>query len=213
MWVLNAGCPAKGRVSALHSYDPSANAWTELANAPEPGRGGTALASTMISNHNVLLRFGGFAGYELGEDNAIDIYTIDYNTWRTCHPSADPTYGLPGARSVHGFVGIHPSPESSGRPSSPIAILFYGERDASNLGHAGAGTFWNDVWVLYGNATDGGDFAWRKARVEGESPEARGWFPCAAWYESGKTKVVFQGGLLGSNERSSELWVLDVNEV
>ena len=48
-----------------------------MADAPDPGRGGTALANVTIDGKDVLLRFGGFAGYELGSDHVLDIYDIE----------------------------------------------------------------------------------------------------------------------------------------
>lgn len=99
-----------------------------------------------------------------------------------------------------------------------MAILYHGERDASSLGHAGAGSFWDDVWLLKCRADDVAvgmrDWQWEKVQVESdENPEGRGWFPSAVWFDGdeGKPKVVLYGGLLSSNERSGELWVLDVD--
>ena len=135
----------------------------------------------------------------------LDIYTISTDTWRTVIPSPDPTQGYPGPRSVHGFV-----PFQSKLNPAAVALLYHGERDASTLGHAGAGTFWDDIWLL---EHKGGNLSWKKVEITEDrtNPEGRGWIPSASYVdEHGETKVVMFGGLLSSNERSDELWVLEV---
>lgn len=155
----------------------------------------------------MLLRFAGFAGHQLGEDHAVDIYDIASNTWRTVTPTPDPSHGHPGPRSVHGFVGF-----SSPAHPTAVALLYHGEREASALGHAGAGKFWNDVWLLHGDSGEEGTLKWERVAVLGDSPEGRGWFPCASWVDdSATTRVVLFGGLLSSNERSDELWALEIS--
>eukprot|EP01117_Protostelium_nocturnum_P015164 TRINITY_DN5846_c0_g1_i1.p1 TRINITY_DN5846_c0_g1~~TRINITY_DN5846_c0_g1_i1.p1 ORF type:complete len:359 (-),score=125.89 TRINITY_DN5846_c0_g1_i1:389-1465(-) len=208
---IHAGCLAQGRTSNLHSFSPSENRWRSLADAPEPGRGGTGLTTVKLNDKEFLLRWGGFAGYELGADNHLDVYDIASNEWKTYVPKADELNGTPGPRSVHGFV-------SAKGDGGQIAVLFYGERDASSLGHAGAGTFWDDVWVLLfeepvkDSDNSSGGFSWKKANVRsGESfPSERGWFACSSWKEGSQEKIVMHGGLLPSNDRSSELWVLEI---
>ena len=238
---IHAGCPTSGRLSTLDSFDLTTKAWVSLAPAPPPERGGTVLA--LVNNlkgleGSAILRFGGqpyhipipsvllttfhftlhpgFAGYELPLDNALDIYSTVSNTWRTVVPSPDSTYGHPGPRSVHGFV-----PFSSPSPAlkDAVALLYHGEKDASKLGHAGAGVFWDDVWLLMSTPTASGanafgGFAWKKVDVLGnaeEKPEGRGWFASACLIDSdGTTKAIMFGGLLHNNERSEEGWVLEI---
>ncbi|KAA1475183.1 galactose oxidase [Dentipellis sp. KUC8613] len=221
---IHAGCPAAGRLGTLHAFDLRTRTWAQLAPAPGPARGGTALAPTTLRDgRTVFVRFGGFAGHELPapSDSAggtIDIYDPRADSWHTLTPAPDAVHGVPGARSVHGLVG-----GSGGR-----ALLWYGEREASALGHAGAGAFWGDVWVLEsgigGGAGEGegeGEgrgWAWRRAEVRAADegvgvPEARGWFAGAAWEaeeESGAMRAVMHGGLVGSNERRGDLWLLEV---
>lgn len=156
------------------------------------------------------IRHIGFAGYEVGNDHSLDIYNISSDTWQIVVPAPDSTHGYPGARSVHGFV-----PFQSKSNSSAVALLYHGEREASKVGHAGAGMFWDDVWLLDYFTPEGknGEFQWRKvgAAVGGEMPEGRGWFPSASYVgEDGETKAVMFGGLLASNQRSEELWVLEI---
>jgi hypothetical protein len=150
-------------------------------------------------------RHAGFAGYELGADHTLDIYTISTNTWRTVLPTPDSVHGYPGPRSVHGFVPF----QSKSNPAA-IALVYHGERDASTLGHAGAGTFWDDIWLL---EHKDGNLSWKRVDIpEGaQKPEGRGWFPSASYVdEHGNTKVAMFGGLLSSNERNDELWMLEV---
>lgn len=147
----------------------------------------------------------GFAGYQLGSDNLLDVYNIAANTWSSTVPEADPSYGRPGPRSVHGLVGFQSAKFPNAR-----AVLYHGESEASDLGHAGAGSFWSDVWFLEEKSTGAETLHWKCVLVEGAGPAGRGWFPSAAWTDEGETKVILQGGLLSSNERSDELWSLEV---
>jgi hypothetical protein len=142
---LHAGCPTSGRLSTLHSYDIPSETWSQLATAPEPGRGGTVLAAlpssadpTAPAQH--LIRFGGFAGYELGPENGggLDVYHIARNEWVTAKPKPDGER-QPDKRSVHGLVGIY-KPINDGQ-EIVRALLFSGEKGPAppELGHAGAG--------------------------------------------------------------------------
>ncbi|KAI0660617.1 galactose oxidase [Cubamyces menziesii] len=215
---IHAGCPETGRLGTLHAFDVQTRAWEALAPAPEPGRGGTGLVATAVagSNRALLLRYGGFCGHELPTAaGTLDIYSIAENQWHTIQPAPDLAYGSPGPRSVYGF-----SPFQSRSPAlaDAVAILYHGERDASSLGHAGAGTFWHDVWLLM--RTGGDDdilsgWAWRKVEIangDGHTPEGRGWFAPASWVDpDGNTRVVLFGGLLSSNTRSDELWELQLD--
>ncbi|KZT27147.1 hypothetical protein NEOLEDRAFT_158727 [Neolentinus lepideus HHB14362 ss-1] len=206
---IHAGCPEKGRLSTLYSFDVETLSWKLLAPGPEPGRGGTTLAAASLKEHgDVLLRFGGFAGHELPTDLSLDIYIITEDVWRTVVPVPDPEFRRPGPRSVHGFTSFR---SKSPALSDAVAVLYHGEGEASDLGHAGAGNFYNDVWLLLDSA---GGLAWKKVS-NGESgeaiPEGRGWFPSVSWVkENRETTVVLFGGLLTSNERSDELWALQI---
>lgn len=109
---------------------------------------------------------------------------------------------------MHGFVGFsHP------KWPSAVALLYHGEQAPSTHGHAGAGSFWDDVWLLQAGKETGGNggLGWKFVPVEG-GPEGRGWFPSASYTdEGGLTRVVLHGGLLSSNARSDELWLLEIN--
>ncbi|KAF9223076.1 galactose oxidase [Gyrodon lividus] len=221
---VHAGCPASGRLATLHAYDLNTNKWKKCADAPAEPRGGTAIAAVIILSENsgereeVIIRFGGFAGHELpkvseGAAPPLDIYTPSTNTWTTVCPAADPENGFPGPRSVHGLVPFT-SPVSLGSKPVPVALLHHGERDASSLGHAGAGQFWDDAWLLLATPRESSvsaDLHWKKLQVIGTNkPEPRGWFPSASYVSEGQTRIVLTGGLLSSNERSGEVWVGDV---
>jgi hypothetical protein len=149
----------------------------------------------------------GFAGRELGEDNALDIYTISSDTWSTVQPRPDPNNGIPGPRSVHGFVGL------SNAHTPALAILFYGELEPSSTGHAGAGKFWDDIWVLASDPDHESGVSWfRIDSYSGLKPESCGWFPSASWVDSkDKSVIVLHGGLLSSNQRSIETYLLQID--
>ena len=49
--------------------------------------------------------------------------------------------------------------------SVPVALLYYGEKAPSSLGHAGAGEFWDDVWVLL--AHPDAKAQWKKLNLTG----------------------------------------------
>ncbi|KAI0639962.1 galactose oxidase [Trametes polyzona] len=211
---IHAGCPDTGRLSTLHAFDISERLWKILAPAPEPGRGGTCLvAVTLAASQEVLLRYGGFSGFELPTAaGTIDVYSVAEDKWSTVEPSPDPSHGFPGPRSVHGFTSFRSKAPSL---SSAVALLYQGERDASSLGHAGAGTFWDDAWVLSKEAGDDllSGWQWHKVDVgQTNIPEGRGWFSPASWVDpEGDTRVLMFGGLLSSNTRSDELWELRVD--
>lgn len=200
---VHAGCPAAGRLSDLYrlSLASPKPVWTKLADAPGPGRGGTVLG--VIPGLSSFVRWGGFAGYELG--GPLDIYHVPTNTWY----SVDVAGEQPAKRSVHALVGLRGAPRSDGI----VALMLFGEGEASDLGHAGAGKFHDDAWALVKapstELTEG--WSWEKLTIpEGTSkPQARGWFAADAWADG---KVVFQGGLNTDNERLSDAWILEVEK-
>lgn len=64
------------------------------------------------------------------------------------------------------------------------------------------------MWLL---EESGGDLVWKYVEVPGEGPEGRGWFPSASYTnENGVTQIILQGGLLTTNQRSDELWLLEI---
>lgn len=130
-----------------------------------------SVSPTFSNRELIVKRHAGFAGVELpqvtdGAPPPLDIYTPSTNTWSTVHPAPDPDHGFPGPRSVHGLVPFTTSIRTNTSASVPIALLHHGERDASSLGHAGAGAFWDDAWLLLATPTLP-TLQWKKLRVDG----------------------------------------------
>jgi hypothetical protein len=146
-----------------------------------------------------------FAGHEL---DLFDIYDVRGDAWRAVLPAPDPEHGSPGARSVYGLV-----PFVSSRYPRSLALMYHGERGPSALGHAGAGEFWDDVWMIEAGAEGEPELSWKYVQVSTDkaAPAPRGWFPSASWEDGEETKVALYGGLLSSNDRSNELWLLEID--
>ena len=90
-------------------------------------------------------------------------------------------------------------------------MIFGGEVDPSNIGHAGAGDFASDVvsFDLDGNLLAPPSVTGTPAG----SAEARGWGAMAASAASGRTVAVMFGGLAGNDEnpkRLDDTWALVV---
>jgi len=47
---VHAGCPEKGRLSDFWAFKVSTQAWTQLASAPDPPRGGASMCDTLHAN-------------------------------------------------------------------------------------------------------------------------------------------------------------------
>lgn len=119
----------------------------------------------------ILTAHVGFAGVELpqvadGTPPPLDIYTPSTNTWSTVYPGSDLDHGFPGPRSVHGLVPFTTNTHINTSNVVPIALLHHGERGASSLGHAGAGDFWDDMWLLLATPTLS-TLQWKKLRIDG----------------------------------------------
>ncbi|KAK9900796.1 kelch repeat protein [Cystobasidium minutum MCA 4210] len=189
---IHAGCPASGRTSDLWSFDIESRTWTKLPEAPEPPRGGPGLTYAL----GKLWRYGGFDGKnELGGQlDYIDVSGGDAATeWKSVKFSEGQ---YPGARSVTGLQVVHVK-------DKPYLVAYLGERDTSNLGHAGAGVFWGDIWSLA--LTKQGEIEadkWVKCEIENaENMPERGWFASDL---VGKDKILVYGGLNARNERESD---------
>jgi N-acetylneuraminic acid mutarotase len=185
---VHAGCPAKGRLGDLWSFDVKAGSWKRLADAPGPARGGTSLAYSQ----GRLWRMNGFDGkVELG--GTIDVYDIATDRWETITYDADGKTG-PTARSVCALLAL----DVNGKPS---LVTLFGESDPSNLGHAGAGNMLGDVWLF-----DIHSKQWRAVETEGMVPPPRGWFDADVL--EGRTAILVTGGLKATNERLDDAWIL-----
>ncbi|KAF8436627.1 hypothetical protein L210DRAFT_1059974 [Boletus edulis BED1] len=144
---IHAGCPASGRLATLHAYDLATHTWYKIADAPARPRGGTAISAVSLTPDSelVLIRFGGFASFQLpqvtqGTPPPLHIYTPSTDTWSIVYPAPDPEHDFPRARSVHGLVSFMTTTVATPE-RIPVALLYQGERDASSLGHTGLASF------------------------------------------------------------------------
>jgi hypothetical protein len=186
---VHAGCPEKGRLSDLWSFDLESLTWAELPPAPPPARGGTSIAFC----GDKLYRMHGFDGnHEQG--GAIDVFDVDSCTWSTTAFPPDGRHG-PEPRSVSALVAIN----TGGRD---LLVTLFGERDPSSLGHAGAGKMLADVWAFDLERKE-----WIKIEPRGDAPVARGWFGTDVMQDkAGHLAVVVHGGLAEDNSRLGDVW-------
>lgn len=192
---LHAGCPDEGRLSDLWAFQLSMRRWISLADAPDPPRGGTSIA--FCPEIERLYRMNGFDG-KTEQGGNLDVYNPETDCWTSIAYHADGIEG-PEARSVSALLCVTIA-------SQPWLLTLFGERDPSNLGHAGAGKMLSDVW-----AWDVKGEAWTRVENTGlESPECRGWFAADLL---GDHSVVVQGGLNEANERLGDVWVGKLEQV
>ncbi|KIY02700.1 uncharacterized protein Z520_01165 [Fonsecaea multimorphosa CBS 102226] len=190
---LHAGCPEKGRLCDLWSFQIEDRVWNRLADAPEPARGGPSIAFA----GGKLYRMNGFDG-KTEQGGNVDIYDVANDIWTTVPYGADGRSG-PTARSVGCLVPTRVSEQS-------VLVTMFGESDPSNLGHQGAGKMLDDVWVFHLDTS-----TWTKVDVpDSDRPAARGWFDADVLQSSPMPKVVIHGGLAESNERLGDLWTLEL---
>ncbi|KAG8625440.1 hypothetical protein KVT40_007191 [Elsinoe batatas] len=186
---LHAGCPASGRLKDLWSFDLSTKAWTRLPDAPGPERGGTSIAFSA----GKVWRMNGFDG-KTEQGGSLDCFDPTTGAWETKTYVADGKQG-PKARSV----GCLLSMKVGGKE---VLVTAFGEGEASDLGHEGAGKFFGDVWAW--DVREGG---WSEVEQKGERPERRGWFAADV---AGEDMGVVQGGLAEGNERLGDLWTFKI---
>ena len=88
-------------------------------------------------------------------------------------------------------------------------VTLFGEGAPSNIGHAGAGRMFSDVW-----AWDMSHKKWYSvdANHQGTSPPARGWFDADVWpgVDSEADKLIVHGGLHDDNQRLGDTWKLEL---
>ncbi|QIW96100.1 hypothetical protein AMS68_001618 [Peltaster fructicola] len=188
---IHAGCPEKGRLKDLWSFDINRRLWTRHPDAPGSPRGGSSIAYA----DGKLWRMNGFDGqHEIG--GAIDVFDIQHNTWSTIEYMADGKTG-PGARSVASLVAANVQGQT-------YLVTMFGEADPSSLGHAGAGKMLNDSWAF-----DVLGKEWKKlVATTDKVPIPRGWFDATT---VGDGKIVVTGGLADSNERIPDAWLLAIS--
>ena len=195
---LHAGCPAKGRVNDLWALDIPTSTWKQLPSAPGGGLGGTSIA---YSSTGKLYRINGFDGKN-EQGGAVDVYNIQDGKWSSIEYKANGEEG-PEPRSVAALICIK---TTSGKE---MLVTMFGEGSPSELGHAGAGRMFSDVWAFDVSAE-----RWHRVEFEdGEpAPAARGWFAADVWAagDGPGGRIVVQGGLSESNERLGDVWVLQI---
>lgn len=136
----------------------------------------------------------GFDGkHEQG--GSLGVYDAQKHEWTSRSFVAD-GQGGPEARSVSALSPV----EIDG---SARLVTLFGERESSNLGHAGAGKMLGDgdVWIY-----DLKSETWQEGKAASKSvPPARGWFDADVLEGA---KIVVAGGLNEMNERLEDIWVL-----
>jgi hypothetical protein len=192
-FFLHAGCPEKGRLSDLWTFDVNNRTWTQAPDAPAPQRGGTSMAHSS----GKLYRMNGFDG-NTEQGGSVDIFDIASNTWSTDTFKADGNDG-PEARSVCVLLPVKLARKDK-------LLTLFGEHDPSSLGHAGAGKMLSDVWIY-----DISEKWWTQLHPEGSDgvPDPRGWFDAdVVKAESGNDSIIIHGGLGENNERLTDVWQL-----
>lgn len=185
---VHAGCPASGRQTDLWQFRADSGKWKQLASAPVPARGGPGFTFAL----GKLWRYGGFDGKnELGGQlDYLDTQTEGAH-WKSVSFAEG---SCPGGRSVTGLHAVKVAGQD-------YLVAYFGERDASSLGHAGAGVFWGDVWALaLSKEGEPAAESWTQCVLEGDAPE-RGWFASDLLDQS---TIVVYGGLNGKNEREAD---------
>mmetsp|Transcript_5656 Transcript_5656/g.10086 ORF Transcript_5656/g.10086 Transcript_5656/m.10086 type:complete len:333 (+) Transcript_5656:30-1028(+) len=183
------GCGASGRLNDLWELDVVSGNWHCLhsggAGAPPP-RGGASL----VTGPDRLVLIFGFDGTQRGD---LAIFDLRKQSWELL-PQEAQSGQVPSPRSVFCAAELR----CSALP--PTALIFGGEKTASDLGHAGAGTFNNDLFAL-----DTAELIWSKLEP-GPGPGSRGWADLAC--PAGEARAVLFGGLDDSNTRLGDAWEL-----
>lgn len=204
IFYVHAGCPAAGRLSDLWSFNFDSKRWTQLANAPGDGRGGTAMC--WDESRRRIWRFGGYNGKtELG--GGIDYVPLSNGTDATQNQAEWSIIPFPSTSS-NNAGGPEPRSVAALHPLGTKLLTLFGEGKPSPTGgHDAAGNFWGDVWAFNPETT-----TWEEVKIDGEKPEERGWFAsdvCDVDGEGGGGVVVW-GGIDSGNERLGDGWVLSV---
>ncbi len=178
------GCAEKGRLNNLWQYDTSNKLWKQLPSPDSQqlvARGGCGLAYL----NNELWVFGGFCGHELGDIASFDLVT---QVWTYL------TDAKISPRSVFAFGSL-----------DGVLIGHGGEQNPSELGHAGAGEFADDV-IIVQPIKENGDFVKTK-RLEFGKPIGgkRGWHAGATI----KSTFYVFGGNTTENERDNSLLAIE----
>ncbi|KAF5380288.1 hypothetical protein D9757_007978 [Collybiopsis confluens] len=189
---IHAGCPEKGRLPDVWTFNLDHNKWSRLPDAPSAARGGTSIAY----HSGILYRMHGFDGQkEIGGE--IDTLDVQSGKWTTTTSFTADGINAPEPRSVSALCIL-----------DGYIVTLFGETDPSALGHAGAGKMLGNVWAYSLQAKK-----WTKMDWEGEGPKPRGWFAAdlvPGGGKDGKSAVVVHGGLAEDNSRLGDIWKLEL---
>ncbi|KAI1762018.1 hypothetical protein GGR53DRAFT_443476 [Hypoxylon sp. FL1150] len=172
-FIIHGGCVASGgRTSDVWAFDVRSRTWKELPSAPEPARGGTALAFAKSR----LYRFGGFDGEtELGGQlDVLELVLDEFDDrvsrgevgvfakgeWQSVVAPVTAAAPAPPGSTVDETAKLVPVAEWPANRSvaslelvlggggREYLVLMLGERLPSNAGHAAAGSFHSDIWTF-----------------------------------------------------------------
>lgn len=178
------GCPEEGRLNNLWQYDTCNKLWRRLPTPDSEqlvARGGCAL----VYLNNALWVFGGFCGRELSDIASFDLVT---QTWTYL------TDAKISPRSVFAFGSIN-----------NVLIGHGGEQNPSELGHAGAGEFADDVIIIQPTKENGDQVQTKRLEFAKPAGGRRGWHAGATIKN---TFYVF-GGNTSENERDNSLLAIE----
>lgn len=252
-FFVHGGCLTGGdRSNDIWAFDVHTRTWTELPAAPGPGRGGSAIC---ISKSR-LFRFGGFDGKtEIG--GQIDFLHLESEmfddktgkgevgirargSWQTILENnvdasstefpLEPSQKWPAPRSVASLEAITIG------GGSEYLVLAMGEGNPSSQGHAGAGKFFDDVWmfqvpplgmsaasvtaaVMQAVGRKTGEGKWTKVELSPHDednddtlPAPRGWLATAPMGDLAENAIFVWGGLGEDNQRLGDGWILRLGE-
>ena len=252
-FFVHGGCVTGGdRTNDIWSFDVRTRTWSELPAAPGPARGGAAIC---ISKSR-LFRFGGFDGKtEIG--GQIDFLHLEVETFNDKGSKGEVAIRPRGGwqiileNNVDASSTEIPIESSQAWPAprsvaslealtigggSEYLVLTMGEGDPSSQGHAGAGKFFDDVWMFQvpplgmsaasvtaaflgavGRKT--GEGKWTKVDlspydddIDDELPAPRGWLASAPMGDLDESGILIWGGLGEDNQRLGDGWILRLGE-
>ncbi|KKY20945.1 putative kelch repeat protein [Phaeomoniella chlamydospora] len=236
---IHAGCASDGsRLVDTWAFYLEEGKWARFPDAPGPARGGPALTY----GQDMLWRFGGFDGKtELG--GQLDYLEVPSTSNATAsewislpfdfsETEASTTSSIPAPRSL---AALHFVATGQGRD---YLILALGEGDPSKIGHAGAGKFFQDIWIYQLPAASGYSGAGIKDMIKEKLPgltgstkgqwaqldltgvevgagekqggkwTGRGWF---ASDSTGTKQFLVWGGIDEGNERLGDGWIVVID--
>jgi N-acetylneuraminic acid mutarotase len=174
-----AGCAAVGRLNDLHRFDTVEGEWEQMPSSDAiEGRGGPCFIN---DGKGSLYVVAGFAGRETNDIHRFDIAS---KKWSQCSDA-----------------GLRPRSVCAHCNAGDKVVIFGGEVDPSEKGHAGAGAFADDS-LLFDPKSN------QISTLPASGPPPRGWSSMASCADG---RVVLFAGLTGDDEkpeRLNDLWVL-----